>query len=158
MGVDPGPEKTAWVRWDGETILGAAWEENEKFLYRIQEFCFASWKTKWVACEMIASYGMAVGASVFETCVWIGRYEEACTREKWGSGLQPLQRVYRKDVKMHLCGSMRAKDANVRQSLLDRFGPVGTKANPGPLYGCKSHIWAALAVAVTAFDQKGVAK
>jgi len=57
--------------------------------------------------------------------------------------------VFRRDVKMHLCGSARAKDANIRQALLDRLGPVGTKKAPGPLYGVKSHIWAALAVAVT---------
>jgi hypothetical protein len=58
--------------------------------------------------------------------------------------------VYRKDVKLLLCGSPRAKDANIRQALLDLLGPQGTKAKPGPTYGVKSHAWAALGVAVTA--------
>jgi hypothetical protein len=98
------------------------------------------------ACEMIASYGMAVGKEVFETCVWIGRFVEIA--------YEPVQLVYRRDVKLHLCHSPRAKDANVRQALIDRLGPQGTKKNPGPTYGMKSHLWAALAVAVYAGDVK----
>jgi hypothetical protein len=64
-----------------------------------------------------------------------------------------VTRVFRKDVKLHLCNSPRAKDANVRQALLDRLGPQGTKKAPGPTYGVKSHEWAALAVAVYGWDQ-----
>ena len=75
-----------------------------------------------LAIEMIASYGMAVGQTVFETCVWIGRFIEA---NKGG-----FNYVYRKDVKINLCGSMRAKDSNIRQALIDRFGVVGTKKHP----------------------------
>jgi hypothetical protein len=47
---------------------------------------------------------------------------------------------------------MRAKDPNVRQALLDKIGPVGTKKNPGPLYGVSGHGWSALAVAVYASE------
>ena len=35
-----------------------------------------------------------------------------------------------KEEKMNLCGSMKAKDSNIRQALIDRFGEVGTKKNP----------------------------
>ena len=67
--------------------------------------------------------------------------------------------VYRHEVKLHLCGSARAKDANVRQALIDRFGPgkelaIGRKAAPGPLYGMTGDCWAALGVAVTDADQR----
>lgn len=75
--------------------------------------------------EMIASYGMAVGESVFQTCVWIGRFEELAL-----SRIKETQYIYRKDEKMNLCHSMKAKDSNIRQALIDRFGPVGTKRNP----------------------------
>ena len=68
----------------------------------------------------------------------------------------------RLDVKLHLCKDSRAKDANIRQALLDRFPAtgggktpqIGTKAQPGPLYGIKSHLWAALGVAVTFADKQ----
>ena len=93
-----------------------------------------------VSLEMIASYGMPVGATTFETCVWIGRFLEIARTES--------RLVYRKDIKMYLCGSMRAKDGNVRQALIDILGEQGTKKNKGPTYGISSHSWAALAVAV----------
>jgi hypothetical protein len=97
-----------------------------------------------LAIEMIASYGMPVGREVFETCVFIGRLIE-----RWDA---TYRLVYRKDVKLHLCGSSRAKDANIRQALLDKVGPAGCKKEPGPTYGVKSHAWAALAVATTALE------
>ena len=58
---------------------------------------------------------------------------------------------------MHLTNSARAKDANVRQALLDKFGPgkekaVGKKATPGPLDGLTGDCWSALGVAVTAAE------
>lgn len=75
--------------------------------------------------EMIASYGMAVGKEVFETCVWIGRFEELAL-----SRAVATKYIYRKDEKMNICHSMKAKDSNIRQALIDRFGEVGTKRNP----------------------------
>jgi hypothetical protein len=100
-----------------------------------------------IAIEMIACYGMPVGAEVFETCCMIGRIEECAERN-----LVPTRRVFRKDIKLHLCGTPRAKDGNVRQALIDRLGSPGTKKAPGPTYGVSGHAWAALAAAVYAAD------
>lgn len=100
------------------------------------------------AIEMIASYGMAVGASVFETCLWIGRLTQALA----GKGIK-VEYIYRKDEKINLCGTMKAKDSNIRQALIDRFGPVGTKQAQGWFYGFKSDEWAAYAVGVTYLDK-----
>lgn len=107
-----------------------------------------------LAIEMIASYGMAVGKEVFETCLWIGRFMEA-----WQARGGVVQLVYRREVKLHLCHTVRATDANVRAALLDHFGPgrelaVGVKRKPGPLYGIKGDEWSALAVAMTAAASK----
>jgi len=60
-------------------------------------------------------------------------------------------------VKMHLCGQARAKDANIRQALIDRFGgaaAIGRKAAPGPLYGISGDVWQALGLAVTWWDRR----
>lgn len=94
---------------------------------------------------MIASYGMPVGKEVFDTCVWIGRFIENSTGYSY---------VYRKDEKMNLCHSMKAKDSNIRQALIDRFGVVGTKKNPGWFYGFKADVWQAYAVGVTYLDME----
>ena len=99
--------------------------------------------------EMVASYGMPVGREVFETVRWIGNFEHAFGRDR-------TQAVYRRDVKMELCNSASANDANVRRALLDRFPStgggatpaIGTKAKPGPLYGLTKHAVSALAVGV----------
>jgi len=66
--------------------------------------------------------------------------------------------LMRKTVAAHLCNTSRANDSNIRQALIDRFGPgrekaIGTKKNPGPLYGIKKDLWSALAVAVTYADK-----
>ena len=61
---------------------------------------------------------------------------------------------------MHLCGNNSAKDSNVRQALIDRFPrsgggktpQIGTKGDPGPLYGIKKDEWAALGVAITTLE------
>lgn len=100
------------------------------------------------AIEMVASYGMAVGKEVFDTCVWIGRFLELIQIR---TGENPNM-IYRKEEKMNLCGTMRAKDSNIRQALIDRFGPVGTKKKPGWFYGVKADVWAAIAVGVTYHD------
>lgn len=102
----------------------------------------------YAAIEMVASYGMAVGKDVFETCVWIGRFYQAIHEQ---GNIKP-HLIYRKEEKMNLCNSMRAKDSNIRQALIDRFGPVGTKKNQGWFYGVSKDVWAAIAVGVTFHD------
>ena len=99
-----------------------------------------------VVIEGIASYGMPVGKTVFETCYMIGRIMEIA---------HTYEIVYRKDIKMHFCGTTRAKDGNIRQALIDRFGKPGTKKNPNPItYGIKKDLWSALAVGVFYADTK----
>lgn len=144
IAIDPGTEKSAVVIWDGVTVKFPAIFENSYLLEWLRKFA----PDHEIACEMIACYGMPVGAETFETCLLIGRIMEI-----WYSKGISVKLVYRRDVKMHLCGTMKAKDANIRQALIDRFGKPGTQKSPGPLYGVTSHIWSALAVGVAAFDK-----
>lgn len=143
LAIDPGTTHSAFVQYHNGQIVDHGHIPNAEMRQILigQEY-------DRVACEMIASYGMAVGASTFETCVWIGRFIEIARVD--------VELIFRKDIKLFLCGTMRAKDANVRQALLDLIGPQGTKKNQGPTYGIKSHSWSALAVAVFAANNKKI--
>jgi hypothetical protein len=57
-------------------------------------------------------------------------------------------------VKLHLCHYSRAKEGNIRQALIDRFGgqAVLKSAAPGPPYGISGDVWAALALGMTWVD------
>ena len=151
LAIDPGQLQSGFVFLHGDfEPMRSGIESNERVLEMI-----AGSNVDTLAIEMIASYGMPVGKETFETCLWIGRFVQTW---KQARGDSPVSLIYRKDVKMHLCNSPRAKDAHIRQRLLDIFGPTGTKKNPGKLYGVKSHAWAALAVALTAQQVPHVAQ
>lgn len=157
IAIDPGPAKSALVHCEyygsGSNIRRAQILPNEQLLELLA--AAHGMVGPALAVEMIASYGMPVGREVFETCVWIGRFIQAYGHNH--------HLVYRKDVKMHLCGSPRANDATIRQALIDRYGPgkdkaIGTTKRRGPLYGLKGDMWSALAVAVTFGDAAGKAR
>jgi hypothetical protein len=147
LAIDPGPVQSAWLFFEeGRPDVFGIWP-NEQIA---DEFLRGSGGDDTVVViEHVESYGMAVGREVFDTVRWTGRFEEA-------AGPSPVVLMPRRTVKLHLCGSSRAKDANVRQALLDRFGgntvAVGRKAAPGPLYGVSKDVWSALALAVTYAD------
>lgn len=148
--IDPGPEESAWCVWDGERVESCGIEDNRVLFKGLMEVPMGDMAG---AIEMVQSFGMAVGAEVFETCWWTGRFCAA-----WCLATHTeMARVFRRDVKLSLCGTARAKDSNVRQALIDRFGgskraAIGVKKAPGPLYGVRSHVWSALAVAVVWLD------
>lgn len=153
LAVDPGPTRSAWLVLNGATsgIRAFAISPNPELLDQLR--AGLSGDVDVVVIEKVESFGMAVGAEVFDTVHWSGRFTEAV--ERHGVRVSGLPR---RAVKLHLCGSARAKDPNVRQALIDRFGgsaAIGTKRAPGPLHGIANDVWAALAVAVTAADQEG---
>lgn len=143
IAIDPGNIESAYCIIDKDLKpVEFAKVKNEELLMMLE---VATYEMQTVI-EMIASYGMAVGKEVFETCLWIGRFDHASAN--------PAELVYRKDVKMHICGNTRAKDANIRQALIDRFGPVGTKKEKGHFYGFKADIWSAYAVGITYLEAR----
>lgn len=149
LAIDPGPERSAFVYLDNGRVSEFGIVPNPQLLSLELPRLDNSFTP--LVVEQIAAMGMAVGAEVFETVFWSGRFVQAwCGR--W-------DRVKRHEVKMHLCGNTRAKDANIRQALIDRFGPskaeaIGIKKRPGPLYGISADCWSALAVAITWLDTK----
>src|SRR5579872_18085 len=112
LAIDPGPTESAWVLWDGTRLDVFAKEPNGTVLEKVRQF---SGKTAACVIEQIASFGMTVGAEVFETVYWSGRFAEA-----YGAGR--AHRIPRLAVKLHVCHDSRAKDGNIRQALIDQFG------------------------------------
>jgi hypothetical protein len=143
LAIDPGNTESAYVLMDEDyRPIEFAKVPNEELLRIMTECPFRLYDHAVI--EMVASYGMAVGREVFETCVWIGRFMQAAK--------SPVSLMFRKDVKLNLCGQTKAKDANIVQALKDRFGDKGTKKNPGWFYGFSKDVWQAYALGVTYLD------
>jgi hypothetical protein len=158
LAIDPGNTESAYVVVDENLKpLKFGISKNEDLLGMVYEDCFFEGVTeRQAAIEMIAHYGkdMSAGKEVFETCVWIGRFLEAL------SNYCSTEKVYRKDEKIHICGSMKAKDTNIRRALIDRFAQhdlkngKGTVKKPDWFYGFKDDIWQAYAVAITYAERR----
>ena len=155
IAIDPGNIESGYVVVEhdyGEIqrVIECGKVENDAVFGVLKKYANA--KTL-IAIEMIASYGMAVGKSVFDTCVWVGRFTERALYYA-----SPVIQIYRKDEKMNICGTLKAKDANITRALADRYASgepnfgKGTKDKKGFFYGFKADIWQAFAVAVTCFD------
>jgi hypothetical protein len=152
LAIDPGNTHSGYALIQPDTCrpIKTGKIPNEDVLHLI-----ASAEFDHLSIEMIASYGMAVGKEVFDTCVWIGRFVQL---HKDTAPRVNCQLVYRREVKLHHCQSSKAKDANITQALIDRFAygepnrGKGTKAAPGWFYGFAADIWQAYALAVLTAD------
>jgi hypothetical protein len=161
MAVDPGSEESAFIIIHTEPrpkmvdvgivdniamfgVINNFWKEDSFQTERdIESGQNSEWVHKQLLIEDIESFGMPVGYHVFQTVRWTGRFD----REWWHLSNQGARYVKRSKIKQTLCGSARAKDSNIRQALLDIWGPVGTKKAPGLIYGVSKDMWSALAVA-----------
>ena len=150
LAIDPGAEQSAYCVWDSkeQKIVDKGIENNKVLLQKIHNL--STFPDYFFVVETTQCFGMPVGKEVFETIWWEGRFCQVWS-EGWG---KEFMRIYRKDIKLHFCNSLRAKDANIRQALVDRFGKPGTKKSPGTLYGVKKDIWSAVALAVYAADKR----
>ncbi len=142
--VDPGSKKSAIVRFDIA-------ERRVIEKYKIDNFAMLGLlrsrkaDAQHLAIEMAESFGAKVWGQVFTTVLWTGRFIEA-----W-QGEHTL--VTRREVKMTIANSGRAKDPQIRNALIEMWGgkdrAIGTKADPGPLFGLTADCWAALAIGET---------
>lgn len=150
FGIDPGTRQSGWVCLSANRVTSSGVSPNEHVLERIRAMSgYASvgmLEPTTLAIERYEARGMPTGEDSIETILWTGRFWQAWHKPK------EVRLVLRRFVKLTLCGSTKAKDPNVRQALIDRFGgkeaAIGSKKAPGPLYGVSSHAWAALGVAV----------
>ena len=146
LAIDPGPVNSAFVILTSDGFLSGhgKWPNAD-----VRELLANRALISSIVIEEIRSYGMPVGIETFDTVRWVGRFQELAETRGSSVTLMPRQKV-----KLHLCQSPRANDAAIRQALIDRYGPgkekaIGTKKEPGPLYGIKADIWAALALGLT---------
>lgn len=140
LSIDPGTLFSGFVVFNGQEILDFGKLDNPSMLEYI-----ANKQYDKCVIERIASYGMAIGESTLETIFWSGRMLQVA----YDAG-KDVSRVLRKDVKLHICGSVRAKDSNIIQALKDRFEPdlEPGKKPKGMLKGITSDVWQAFALAV----------
>ena len=151
LAIDPGNVDTGYaiLQLPEFQLLEFGKTSNEALLGRFK----APLNVDAVAIEMVASYGMAVGKEVFETCVWIGRFTQALLG-------QNIHYVYRREEKLALCHDSKARDSNIRQALIDRYAKhdfkngKGVKANPEVFYGVSKDVWQAIAVGVTHYEKQ----
>lgn len=155
LALDPGTSRSATCFYDGTGAPRCNRLDNAEALDMLRHYDAGNPRCTLVI-EQVEHYGsgMPIGRDVLETVHWSGRFCEAW--ERWGG---TVERLPRREVKLHLCGSSRARDSNIRQALIDRWGgketAIGRKATAGPLYGIAGDEWAALAVAVTWLDLHG---
>ncbi len=185
LAIDPGCSQSAFVLYDGVKPLSFGKWANETLLREMQ--VGTSLTASHCVIEQISHYGsgMAVGAEVFDTCYFSGRLMQVWWDRQGGDkfGLNEATLIKRATVKTHVCGSAKAKDGNVRQAMIDKWGgdsvaiggkkcvnckgkcytgrerkPCGCDGGfetpPGPLKGISADCWQALALAVTFYDTK----
>jgi Holliday junction resolvasome RuvABC endonuclease subunit len=178
-GVDPGPVTSGFavIEYDEENlrVLYADKEvENEILRISLVNACYMSLthgnlfasSSITVAIEKVVSYGKSVGQTTFDTAFWSGMF--CCAAKTAGMG---VKLVSRPEVKTILYGATTYRDeatgsrkgvsnAILKTCIESRFEPtgggknpfVGTKAQPGPLYGVPSHAMSALAVAIASMS------
>lgn len=156
IGIDPGPVESAYVVWSGTEILELGHMLNESLICEAFPRVRRVYPGIEMVVERVASYGMAVGDSVFETVFWTGQFCRAWVGTCPDCYQGTAHRVKRMKVKMHICHDSRAKDSNIRQALIDSFEPdLKPKCRPKEaLKGVSKDCWQALALAVYYHDTK----
>ena len=95
LAIDAGNEESGYCLMDAITYKPIEFGKisNEQMLMKVIELNYDK-----LILEMVASYGMPVGASVFETCVWIGRFIQA-------RNCSDFDYIYRKEEKINCTSS-----------------------------------------------------
>lgn len=152
IAIDPGNIDSAYVIWNGEQILEKGKINNRSLLDKIM-LC----EVDLAVIEMIASYGMPVGQTTFDTCVWLGMFKREFEQYKI-----KVQLHFRNSVKLHHCGKTYAKDGNLRQVLVDKYGEDHSKKKPNYLYNThndgiymNTDLWSAFGLATYITESEG---
>lgn len=149
LGIDPSNVHSAYCLVDTKDMHPIEFgiidnQEMIKNIKRIKEECGENEIIHFVI-EGMQNQGMPVGNTVFDTVLLIGRFIEHAIFNSYDKIIM----IYRRDEKLCICNNTRAKDSNIRQALINKYGEVGIKKNQGFFYGFKKDCWAAFAVIET---------
>jgi hypothetical protein len=177
LAIDPGPEVSGWCVYDTDrraVLRSGTGTDNRVLLYLIMDVAEGRELIDGItfdalAIEDIEYQGRKAGASTFITCKWIGKFGQAWY--KLGKVDREAHEIKRGDIKTVMCGGhsytdpetkrQRAvDDPEIRAAVIGRHEPtgggarpqIGTKKEPGPLYGVAGHAWDAVAVAVVFWE------
>jgi hypothetical protein len=173
LAIDPGPVHSGWMLLQSTEPREWGYLSNDMLIQKVRG-------NHNLVIEDMSHFGpnIRVGRDVFETCKWMGRFEQQ-------SGHKAIY-ILRQTIKTHITGMATATDANVRLALIDKYGGereavggskckscggkgwngrgrpacedchhwsddegCGYEVHPGPLFGIKSHEWSALALGLT---------
>lgn len=182
IGIDPGPETSGlveievrpdWLAWlasgrftdppDGVRLICHLDDASLLDLRIAITATVVHPSPELVAVERITSYGTVVGDTTFGTCETVGRVLE-CTETRSTARIVQLTRT---QCAVLLCGKNVKGDSKASlacRELVAQTGggkkpAVGTKGQPGPLYGLTGeHAWSALHVAMAALIRRGEAR
>jgi len=157
LAIDPGNVESGFALVDTDTYKPIKFGKIDNY---ILFDCIHKFDIKPTNCdiviERIVSFGMSVGQSVFDTCIWIGRFQEFFLERGYC-----VRFITRADEKITICHSMKANDSSIRIALADRFRTTetdryakGTKKNPGFFYGLSADAWSGVAIATTYIDKE----
>jgi len=154
LAIDPGTTESAFSLYDSDKhkLIEFGKINNEELLERLEIFRY---KTEHLAIEGLACYGSTVGASTFKTAYWIGRYWQ-----RWLDVKGDVKIIQRRAVKAWITPGIKSNDSVIRKALIKMFpatgkdskgkpSSIGTKKNPGPLYGVTKDVWSSTAIALT---------
>jgi hypothetical protein len=152
LAIDPGRWKSGWavVAENPLRLHQFGISDNADMYKSLREFGIGPYDV--LAVEMVRSFGES-GDSLYETAAWVGAFAFA-----EGMPNKAARLVYRSDERLLLLpGERKISDAAVRRAVIEAFPQtgggkepaIGTKKEPGPLYGVKSHVWQAIGVGLT---------
>lgn len=134
IGLDPGNAQSAIVVYEPGSP-GRVVEFFDELNQMVPEYLARQYLKG--AAVLVAEYmrprGMPTSAEEMDTMFELGRMRQCWSGE--------FVKFDRKDVKLLLCGSVRATDSTIRQALLDRWGGSKAIAGPKKCPVCKGKGW-----------------
>jgi len=138
LAIDPGTTKSGWCLLEDGVPTKWAWADNESLVSMI--FGLQKDQTALVI-EDVGNYGTPMGRDTIETIKWMGRFDQSYVDMTILDCRSQVTYIMRPTIKTHLCGVASAKDGNVRQALIDRFGGDEVAIGGKKCQTCKGKGW-----------------